>query len=138
MSRPQSGAPPGRNAAAPGPSIPGARDQGAGDGPGHPGDRVAPDRGPGSVDNTTVSKVNVTLVSKVLDTTDRSAQQERPLMRRRRAAARLPALPNGVVDPLANEHANWQDQHDVRMARAGLAPAWQRARARELWRAGVR
>ena len=36
------------------------------------------------------------------------------------------------------DHEAWQAEHDIAMARAGLAPGWQRDRARRLWRAGVR
>jgi hypothetical protein len=61
-----------------------------------------------------------------------------PLTRRRQASRRLSILDSGVTDPLATEQAAWRDQHDLRMARAGLAAGWQLERARRLWSEGLR
>jgi hypothetical protein len=40
--------------------------------------------------------------------------------------------------PADADHQRWRDSHDLTMARAGSAPPWQLARARELWRERVR
>jgi hypothetical protein len=57
------------------------------------------------------------------------------LRRRVQAARRLPPLPSDHVDPLVPaDHGAWQAEHDLAMARAGLAPPWQAERARRLWR----
>ena len=61
-----------------------------------------------------------------------------PLERRAHAARRLPRLAHCGADPILAEHQDWQDAWDVEMARLGLAPEWQRQRARELWAEGVR
>lgn len=68
----------------------------------------------------------------------RRARALHPLRRRHVAASRLPVLESGVADPLVSEHRDWQDQHDLRMARAGLAASWQLERARRLWSEGRR
>jgi hypothetical protein len=52
-------------------------------------------------------------------------------LRRRAQAAR-------GCDPWTVDQAEWQDSWDLRMARLGWAPHWQRERARELWQAGAR
>jgi hypothetical protein len=41
-------------------------------------------------------------------------------------------------DPWTSDQQRWRDSWDVRMAQLGLAPQWQRERARELWAWGVR
>jgi len=55
-----------------------------------------------------------------------------PLERRRATARRLPRLAHCGADPLLADQQQWRDEHDVAMARAGRAPAWQQERARRL------
>lgn len=42
------------------------------------------------------------------------------------------------ADPWTADQQAWRDRHDVEMAKAGLAPSWQRQRAAEAWERGVR
>lgn len=87
--------------------------------------RTAPrQEGPSSVEVTTT------------DTADDTAVP--PLRRRSRAARRVPPLVCGHADPWLGGHQDWRDAHDLAMTRAGLAPAWQVERARQLWRDGAR
>jgi hypothetical protein len=52
-------------------------------------------------------------------------------LRRRREAAR-------GADPWVVDQADWRDHWDLRMARLGWAPQWQRERACAAWERGVR
>jgi hypothetical protein len=79
------------------------------------------------------------------DTNAAAAEQvERPagtvpdqLRRRREASRRLARLAHGA-DPWTADHRDWQDRHDLLMAKLGLAEPWQAERAHELWRDGAR
>src|SRR5690349_21148966 len=71
-------------------------------------------------------------------TASRPRRPLHPLTRRRAASRRLAILPSGVADPLTREHDEWRDQHDLLMAKLGLAEPWQLERARRLWSGGAR